>query len=184
MGVPAGWPAPPTHRRRGWLRVLFGVVALVAGLIAVGTGIVSVVGERERIEDEAVARGVVGETATFQATQARRYTVYLIFGGRIGNDLREERVIARTACATSSGASFTGSRQGSAVTLGRASTVGRFDAPAGEIAVRCSGPYAENYIVTPGGASLMGGVLLIVGGAFLAVGGILLLIWGLVGRRV
>jgi hypothetical protein len=184
LAVPAGWPAQPSRRKRGWLRGSLGVVAIVAGLSAVVLGITAVVGERQRIEDDAVARGIVGETVSFEAAEASHYTVYLILEGRIGDDLRDEAVVARTRCETSSGARFSGSRQGAAVTLGRASTVGRFDAPAGEIAVSCVGADGERYIVTPGNEWILRSILEIVGGAFALLAGAGLLIWGLAGRRV
>jgi hypothetical protein len=174
-----------TRRKRGPARILVGLALLVAGAIAVAIGITGAVTARSAIEDDAVARAPLGQPTSFTADASGSYTVYVIFSGGVFSDSdRQERIIARTACQTSSGATFRGASQGTSVTLGSASTVGRFDAPAGEISITCAGPTTDAYVVTPGGAGIFRSVLEIVGGAFAVIGGALLLIWGLIGRRV
>src|SRR5262245_26896240 len=111
--TPAGWRAGPTRRKRGWFRVLLGVLMLFAGCFAVVFGIVSVIGERDKIEDDAVARGVSdGSLITFDAA-AGSYTVFLLFdGGLVSNTSRQESAVSRTACEADVGTGrkrFTGS---------------------------------------------------------------------------
>jgi hypothetical protein len=183
--TPVGWPSGDTRRKRGPLRILLGLALLAGGAVALVIGITGAVTARSGIEDNAVARAPLGQPTSFQADGAQRYTVYVIFSvGVLSNDTRQERIIARTACETSSGASFRGSFQGTSVTLGSASTVGRFDAPAGEVSITCAGPSTDAYVVTPGGTGIFRSIVEIIAGAFAAVGGLLLLTWGLIGRRV
>ncbi|MDA0163618.1 hypothetical protein OM076_25315 [Solirubrobacter ginsenosidimutans] len=183
--TPVGWRAGPTRRKRGPLRIIVGLALLIAGGVAVVIGITGAVTARSAIEDNAVARAPLGQPTSFRAEAGQRYTVYVIFsGGVFSNTDRQEQIIARTACETSSGAQFRGAFQGSSVTLGSASTVGRFTAPGGEISVNCAGPSTDAYVVTPGGTGIFRSIIEIIAGAFGAVGGLLLLIWGLIGRRV
>ena len=81
-----------------------------------------------------------------------RYTVYVIFGGAFNNS---DSVVGRTGCQTSGGARFSGARQGTSVTLGSASSVGRFDGRAGTIDIVCAGPTTDDYVVTPGGTGIL-----------------------------
>jgi len=195
----------PTRRRRGWIRIVAGAVLLVAGIAAAVAGILSAVAERDRIETEAVARGVIrdgepGTPLTFRAREGGEYTVYLIFAGKVGNTTREERAVRDTACTAArpdgTQTDFRGSRQGVATTIGRASSVGHFSTPPGGVAIRCE--YAQGsrrsrrlrtdavaFVVTPGAPSFFGGgVLTIVGGVFAGLAGGFLLGWGLIGKRV
>jgi hypothetical protein len=164
-----------TRRKRSPLRVLLGLALIVAGFVGVAIGIVAVIGERDRIDDEAVAQGELPARLEFTAEQ-REYRVFVI-----SSDAETDST--RTACRTSTGADFGGSRQGVSVTLGSASSVGTFDG-AGTMTIACDGPEGVRFIVTPTGGSLLRGVLTIVGGALVGVLGLLLVIWGLVGRRV
>ena len=70
------------------------------------------------------------------------------------------------------------------MTLGSASSVGRFDGRAGTMDIVCAGPTTDDYVVTPGGTGILKSIFSIIGGAFVALGGIALIIWGLIGRRV
>jgi hypothetical protein len=166
-----------TRRKRGPIRILFGLVMIVVGLAGVGTGIVASVNERDRIEDEAVARGTLPGVVRFTGAEPREYRVFLV-----GENAKS--LAARTACMTSSSGRFSGSAQRTRITLGSASSVGMFDAPRGDVFISCNGPQGTSFFVTPAAGGLLRSILMIVGGAFVAVGGLLLAIWGLVGRRV
>jgi hypothetical protein len=165
------------RRKRGPIRILVGLLMLVIGAGGVAIGVAGAVNARGAIEDDAVARAPLGQPTSFDADSAERYTVYVISG-------RAESIVGRTGCETSSGARFSGARQGTSVTLGSASSVGRFDAPAGTVDIVCSGPATDDYVVTPGGTGILRSIFSIIGGAFVALGGIALIIWGLIGRRV
>lgn len=164
-----------TRRKRRPFFILFGLVALLAGFAIIGVGVAAVLKERDRIEDEAAARDVLPAAVTFEA-EAREYRVWILDGG--------EEAAWEVACQTSSGVQFTGSRQGSHLTIGGTSSVGTFDAPAGQVTVSCAGRDGTAFVVTPTGGSLLRTVLTIVAGAFVSVAGLLLIIFGLVGRRV
>jgi hypothetical protein len=164
-----------TRRKRSPIRVLIGLLLIVAGLAGVVVGIVAVIGERDRIEDEAVAEGTLPAQLDFTA-ETREYRVFVI-----GGDAESDS--AATACRTSSGADFDGSDQGVSVTLGNASSVGTFDG-AGAMTIACDGPEGVRFIVTPTGGNLVRSILIIVFGALVGVLGLILVIWGLVGRKV
>jgi hypothetical protein len=188
--TPVGWRAGPTRRKRGWLRILLGLLLTAGGLAGLGLGIVATIDERDRIDDDAVARGVPGETLTFEATEAGDYTVFLIFhGGVLNSTRRQERAVRNTECqadlAGTGRTVFTGARQGVSTTIGSASSVGRFDTGPGQVTVLCqtfSGD--DEYAVTAGRPAIWRSVLMIIAGAIAAAGGIGLLIWGLIGKRV
>ena len=171
----------PMRRKRGWYRVLTGLLMILAGAIAVAVGIGGAVNARSNIEDNAVARAPLGQPTSFEAQDGVRYTVYVILGGAFNNS---DSVVGRTGCQTSGGARFSGARQGTSVTLGSASSVGRFDGRAGTMDIVCAGPTTDDYVVTPGGTGILKSIFSIIGGAFVALGGIALIIWGLIGRRV
>ena len=63
-----------TRRKRGPIRVLVGLLLMAAGAFGVVFGIVAVIGERDRIEDEAVARGNLPAQLDFTA-ENREYRV-------------------------------------------------------------------------------------------------------------
>jgi hypothetical protein len=165
------------RRKRGPIRVLLGLLMLVAGALGVVVGIAGAIDARASIEDDAVASAPLGQPTSFEAVGEERYTVYVIAG-------RADSIVQRVECETGGGARLRGSRQGTSVTLGNASSVGRFDAPAGTVDIVCGGPTTDQYVVTPGGTGILRSILSIVGGAFVALGGIALIIWGLIGRRV
>jgi hypothetical protein len=164
-----------TRRKRSPLKVLLGLLLIVAGLAGVVVGIVAVIGERDRIEDDAVAEGTLPAQLDFIA-ETREYRVFVISGNA-------ESDSTGTACRTSTGAEFDGSDQGVSVTLGNASSVGTFDGAAA-MTIACDGPEGVRFIVTPTGGNLVRSVLTIVFGALVGVLGLLLVIWGLVGRKV
>ena len=128
-----------TRRKRGPIRVLVGLLMIVAGLAGVAVGIVAVIGERDRIDDEAVARGELPAELDFTA-EAREYRVFVVSGNA-------ESDFAQTGCQTSNGADFDGSRQGVSVTLGNASSVGTFDG-SGQMTIACDGPEGTTFLVT------------------------------------
>ena len=172
--VPVGHPM---RRKRGWFRVVFGLAMLFLGALAVVLGIAGAISARADIEDEAVARAPLGQPTSFEGAAGVRYTVYVI-------SRRADVIVGRTGCQASGGARFSGARQGTSVTLGNASSVGRFDGRAGTIDIVCAGPTTDDYVVTPGGTGILRSILMIIAGAFVALGGIALVIWGLIGRRV
>ena len=105
--TPVGWPSGETRRKRGPLRILIGLALLVGGAVALVIGISGAVTARSAIEDNAVARAPLGQPTSFRADAGQRYTVYVIFsGGVFSNTDRQDAIIARTACETSSGASL------------------------------------------------------------------------------
>jgi hypothetical protein len=171
----------PMRRKRGWLRVLIGLAMVLAGALGVAIGIAGAVNARSAIEDDAVARAPLGQPTSFKADSGTRYTVYVIAKGAFDDS---DRLVARSNCQTSSGARFSGARQGTSVTLGSAASVGRFDGRAGTIDIVCAGPTTDDYVVTPGGTGILRSIFSIIGGALVALGGIALVIWGLIGRRV
>jgi hypothetical protein len=172
-------PQVPMRRKRGWIRVLVGLALIAAGIVAVVTSVVDIVGERDRIESEAVARGLLGEPLTFAAAEQSDYTVYLLSGAGF---------VTQTNCVVSLAGggqtTFSGSNQGVNYEIGSATSVGRFDAGAGDTEIRCEPQAPVEYVVTPGEPAIVRAVLLIVGGAFVILAGIGLLIWGLIGKRV
>jgi hypothetical protein len=68
-----------TRRKRSPLKVLLGLLLIVAGLAGVVVGIVAVIGERDRIDDEAVAEGTLPAQLDFTA-ETREYRVFVISG--------------------------------------------------------------------------------------------------------
>ena len=124
-------------RKRGPIRVLLGLLMLVAGALGVVVGIAGAVNARASIEDDAVASAPLGQPTSFEAPGGERYTVYVIAGRA------PIRSSVASSCETGGGARFSGSRQGTSVTLGNASSVGRFDAPAGTVDIFCGGPTTD-----------------------------------------
>ncbi|HEX6025377.1 MAG TPA: hypothetical protein VFZ00_25515 [Solirubrobacter sp.] len=186
-------PAPPhpggdpfgTRRQRGWGRIAFGVVLIVCGLVAIAFGAISAVGARDEIESKAVARGLSGEPLSFTTLEPHDYTVFLL--NAYGNSEAQERAVARTSCVVSfpiGGTQFSGSSQGFSMTLGSASSVGHFDAPAGAVGVLCAGSGSGEIVVTPGRPGIGAAIAGVVGGAFVILAGIGLIVWGAIGRRV
>ena len=116
-----------------------GVILIIGGLAAIAFGIAAAVGARDQIETDAVARGLSGEPFGFTAAEPDDYTVFLVdaFGGTEA----QERAVARTSCMVSfsiGGTQFSGASQGFSLTLGSASSIGHFDAPAAPW--RCCAP--------------------------------------------
>jgi hypothetical protein len=204
--TPDPFGSRPSVRRRGWLRMVLGVAALVGGIVVAVFGILEAVESSGNIEGDAVARGTVSVGAqplTFDvpAGGTRDYTVYLIFpkGNFVNRELEEDAAVRTTTCrATRPGGdthTFRGSRQGVAQTIGRASTVGHFASAPGQVRLHCAyvdGSRRSNrrrfdsvpYVVTPGKPTFTGGgTLLIVGGVFGAIGGGFLFGWGWKGSR-
>ena len=184
---PGGDPfgARPTHRERGWGRVALGVILIVCGLGGILFGIASAVGARDEIESNAVARGLSGEPIGFTALEGDDYTVFLL--NAFGNTEAQERAVARTTCMVSypiGGTRFSGSRQGFSLTLGSASSIGHFEAPAGAVGLLCTGSGSGEIVVTPGRPGIGRALIGIVGGAFAILAGIALIVWGVIGRRV
>ena len=165
-----------TRRKRGPIRVLFGLLLIVAGFAGVAVGIVAVIGERDRIDDDAVASGTLPAQLDFTA-EDREYRVFVVSGNA-------ESDSTATACRTSTDVEFDGSEQGVSVTLGNASSVGTFNAAAGQMSIACDGPEGEQFVVTPKAGNLVRSILIIVFGALVGVLGLVLVIWGLIGRKV
>ena len=62
----------PMRRKRGWYRVLTGLLMILAGAIAVAVGIGGAVNARSNIEDNAVARAPLGQPTSFEAQDGIR----------------------------------------------------------------------------------------------------------------
>jgi hypothetical protein len=171
-------PTGPTRRKRGWIRVFIGLVLIAAGIISIVLGIVRIVGEVDKIQDDAVARGFLGEPVTFTAAQPDDYTIYVLSGPDVSG------IACRVAPAGGQTTTLSGAGQDVEYTVGSASSIGRFETGPGEVEVRCEpgGPF--EYIVTPGTPSIVRDILALLGGAFAIFIGIPLLIWGLIGRKV
>ena len=72
--------------------------------------------------------------------------MFHIFGGAFGNSTTEERAIRDTVCQVGDTV-FRGNRQSVSLTLGRASSVGTFEAPAGEVQIICD--YTRERLAAP-----------------------------------
>ena len=191
----------PTVRRRAWIRVALGAVAVAGGIALAIDGIAGTVDTREQLEDGSVGRGAVrgtglGEPVAFEVPpgERRHFTVYLLFGGIENNSEVQDLAVRDTGCNAllPDGAQtrFRGARQDVAVTIGHAASVGHFSSQPGRVEVRCgyvSGTRSSErlrpddvpYIVSPGKpGETVADALRIVGGVFGAIGGGLLLWWG------
>ena len=166
------------RRKRGWGRVIFGVGLMVAGIAAIIIGIFAIVGELDRIEDDAVVRGQMGETLTFTAAEAGDYTVYLVGGPDVST------TACRVTVAGGGRLVLAGAQQDVEYTIGNASSIGRFDTEAGDVEISCEPAFAGEYMVTPGAPDIVPPILGIVAGGFAIFLGIGLFIWGLIGKRV
>ncbi len=129
----------------------------------------------------------------------RPYTVYLRTGGLGLDDEDEDLTVRDTACVATMPdgvqTRFRGGRQGTAMTLGSAASVGHFTSQPGPVLVACAygtgtrgsrrvRPDAVPFVVTTGRPTVLGGgVLMIVGGVSVALLGGFLLGWGLRGSR-
>ncbi|MDW5597344.1 hypothetical protein VSS74_23555 [Conexibacter stalactiti] len=208
-GFPAGedpFGSRPSVQRRGWIRLVLGVVLLVGGIAGLAVGIVQAVGAHGRIEGDAVGRGIVreggrGGALAFEVPpgERRHYTVYLLFEGLFSNDEVQELAVRDTGCLATMPdgvqTAFRGARQGVAATLGNAASVGHFSSQPGRVTIACaytSGtrsserrrPGAVAFVVTPGTPSWVGsGVLTILGGVAAGLLGGFLAVWGWRGRR-
>jgi hypothetical protein len=167
----------PMRRQRGWGRVLIGAAMIVGGIVAIILGIVAIVGEVQHIEDDAVARGQMGETLTFTASEPGDYTVNLN-GANVG------ATGCRVQLADGGQVTLTGAQQDVEYTLGDSSSIGRFDTGAGDVEINCQPQIPAEYFVSPGTPGIVRTVFAIIAGAFAIFGGIGLLIWGLIGKRV
>jgi hypothetical protein len=145
------------HRNPVWL--VLSLVLLGAGLAGI---VLFVAGQVENApgRDEAVADGRVSALGDTDTPVARfrgegDYTVWIELGG-VSRSNNRDNVVAATNCEASfenaSAARFRGARQGASVTIGNRSTIGTFDAPAGEIAVSCRqlpfGRYGNRHLLS------------------------------------
>jgi hypothetical protein len=165
------------RRQRGWGRVLIGLAMIVGGIVAIVIGIVAIVGEVQRVEDDAVARGQMGETLTFTASEPGDYTVYL-------NGTNVGATGCQVALPGGRQVTLAGAQQDVEYTLGNSASIGRFDTEAGDVEINCQPQIPVEYFVTPGTPGIVRTVFTIIAGAFVIFGGIGLLIWGLIGKRV
>lgn len=196
----------PTVRRRGWIRLVLGLLLLAGGIAATVAGIVQAVDAHGRIEGDAVARGVVRADAApavaFEVPpgERRRYSVYVLFDeGLFSNEETEDLTVRDTACVATmpDGVEtvFSGARQDTAATLGSAASISHFSSQPGRVRVRCGyaggtrrsvrrRPDAIAFVVTPGRPSIVdSGALTIVGGVAAGLLGGFLAVWGWRGRR-
>ncbi|UUY03956.1 hypothetical protein LRS13_00035 [Svornostia abyssi] len=197
----------PSRRSPGWVRVILGVLLVVASIALIVVGIGKTVESGSGIESDAVARGEVRESVeqtravTFVVPPGERrdYTVYLLLTGRDGFENRRDLTVRDTACVAElpDGVQtrFRGARQGASTTIGKASSVGHFSAQPGRVAVVCAytqgtrssrriRPETAAYVVTPGTPGAMGlGIAMIVGGATVLIGAGFLIAWGMRRRK-
>lgn len=196
--------APLTQRERGWVRIVVGAVALLAGVGLAVAGILESVDHRAEALDAAVARGLlegVGPTepVTFVAGEGNghEFTIYLDTPGG-GNDVQLEREVQSTTCeverADGSHATVLGRLQGVASDIGGLRSVGGFSAPPGETTVTCGWrdpgrqdrgrADSRTFVVSPGSpASAAQGVVWTLGGVGVALAGGAVLAWGIHGRH-
>ncbi|HEV2813315.1 MAG TPA: hypothetical protein VGW10_08695 [Solirubrobacteraceae bacterium] len=196
------------ERGPGWAGIAAGLLVVAAGVAATVAGIAGAVDTAGAIEEDAVGRGVVRELSatagvvafTVPAGDRRDYTVYLLFDGVERNSVVQELMVRDTGCVAvlpdAAETRFRGARQGTAATVGQASSVGHFSSQPGRVRVRCayvSGTRrsertradAVPYVVTPGTPGEAGAdVVLILAGVFGAIGGGFLAWWGWTRRRV
>ena len=152
MSLPGGidFGRPPA-RRGGSLLLGFGVLLLAAGLASLAFGISLAVGQAGALADDAVATGVVGDGPVAFASEPGKLTVYLDMDGITDNSEEFDRISAATDCtATGRGFedSFSGSRQGTAATLGDYVSVGSFTLPGSSGRIACTGPRTP-FVLSP-----------------------------------
>jgi hypothetical protein len=137
-------PGAPAERRHNPLWLLLSIALAAAGLLGIGWFV------KEQVEnapgrDEAVAEGRVAALESEDTPIVRfrgdgDYTVWLDLD-EVTLSNNRETIVAATNCAAAfaDGGSkrFRGARQGSSVTIGDRSTVGTFQAPAGDIELTC-----------------------------------------------
>jgi hypothetical protein len=190
------------ERGPGWLRIVVGLAVVAAGVAATVVGISGAVAAAGDVEDDAVGRAGLRDTVTFTVPDGRRraYSVWLLFGGVERNSVVRELMVRDTGCTATlpDGARtvFRGARQGTAATLGDASSVGHFSSQTGTVTVRCeyvSGTRRSErvraddvpFVVSPGTpGEASADVVWIVGGVFGALGGAYLAWSGWRRRRV
>ena len=153
-------------------RLALGALVAFAGVLAIAYGIGNAVGQANALEDDAVARGVVGGgPVAFESTDTE-LTVYIHFEGLINEDSFRDSAVAATTCSVSDQV-LRGARQGTSATLGDYATIGEFTHGGGAGSIRCSGSRDVEYVVTPHGpGAVFKAVGMIIGGAFaLGLGG-------------
>lgn len=137
-------PGAPAKRRRNPLWLLLSIVLAVAGVLGIG-GFVKEQVDNAPGRDEAVAEGRVAalegeDTPVVRFRGDGDYTVWLDLDEVTLSNSRET-IVAATNCAAafanSGSKRFRGARQGSSVTIGERSTVGTFEAPAGNVELTC-----------------------------------------------
>lgn len=201
-----GNPGGGRPRRRGWIRLVVGVLLALVGIAGVVGGIAKAVGDSARIDDDAVARGVVREVrwpdpVSFVVPDGDRrdYTVYLRLGGVVTDSDDQSLVASDTACVVrlpnAEQTGFSGARQGVSVTLGASVSVGHFSSRPGRVRLSCvlnrGTPRSRAvrgdgvpFVVTAGRPSgAIGGVVAIFAGIVVLLLGGGLAVWGLVATR-
>jgi hypothetical protein len=137
-------PGAPTKRWRNPLWLILAVALALAGLLGIGW-FVKEQEDNAPNRDEAVAEGRVAALEGQDIPVARfhgdgDYTVWLDLD-EVTLSNNRETIVAATNCAAAFANSgekrFRGARQGSSVTIGDHSTVGTFEAPAGNVELTC-----------------------------------------------
>lgn len=186
--------ARPSRRRRGWVRIVVGVLAVAGGIAASIAGLVGTLRTGQDIEGRAVARGDVVEDGpitpvafTVPPGEKRAYSVYLLFGGSVSQEPQQELTVRDTQCRIrlpgGQTTVFRGARQDTSAEIGQAASVGHFTSAPGRAGAFCHytvgtrtsrrlRPERVAYVVTPGRPSDgFADVALIVGGVFAATAG-------------
>ena len=146
-GMVTDHPHAVVRRKRNPFWLVLGFLLLSGASIGLTLSILGLVEDAGYDDEDVVAEGTVGaldegpaEVAAFTAGGGEPFTVWLDTDG-IFEENRRENVIAATSCvatlADGDEATFRGSRQGNAVTIGDDSTVGWFTAGEGEVQVAC-----------------------------------------------
>jgi hypothetical protein len=186
--------ARPSRRRAGWVRIVGGLLLVVGGIAASIAGLVGTLATGQDIENRAVARGEVAEgrpitpvTFTVPPGEKRAYSIYLLFGGFVSQEPKQELTVRDTQCQIrlpgGQTTVFRGARQGAAAEIGQAASVGHFTSAPGRAGAFCHytagtrssrrlRPERVAYVVTPGRPSDgFADIGLIVGGVLAATAG-------------
>ncbi|HRE03262.1 MAG TPA: hypothetical protein PLV68_18335, partial [Ilumatobacteraceae bacterium] len=187
-------PETPSAPGKAGIGCGFGVLVLTLGIAALIVGIVGLVRANNSLRADAVAvgyaapRGTQPDTHRFTADSDRSYSIYIDLD--TSNENRRDSIVASVECQAAfqngTTAHIRGSRQGTSTTIGDVSSIGKFDAPAGAVAVACyqvsnsGGGNSLLYFVTPGKSRFLVWILVTVGGGLLIALGIVLGIMRLV----
>lgn len=202
--VPPGWSTPEVRpvgrvqnadgspvvvRRRHPVRLTLGILVSALGLAVGIGGIVVLVRSHAAVMDAELARSTVGsdQPVTFEAAPGGRhpYTIWIAQQGiENSEDLEDE--VASTTCtirfADGTSEEIRGAFQSTSVVIGDEHSIGWFDAPPGDVALRCgwSRPARSanrTFMVTPGMPDTVGWpIMMILGGSLVTAIGTMIVV--------